>query len=142
MPEDNPCEQEPCKSKLQAYERDVRRGREIERALAFLCLTKSMLKETVQQIFILWLVLLIAVMVCFALVFPPQLCTPLVWALVIVSAALAIYSARLIWVTERTQRRMRDCTNQEFTILLSWQDARDNCPKECVPDLVDLDCNC
>lgn len=92
--------------------------------------------------FALWLALLAMAIVCMAFHLIPVYCKYLWYLALIALGVFFIWLSRFIWLSERLKRNKRDCVNMNFKIAMRWSDAREACPEECWPQLVELKCAC
>ena len=84
---------------------------------------------------------LAAYILCAALL-PGIICKFLLALFVLSLLILAYYLVKLEKAAAALKEAKKLCNNANFTILIAWSDVKENCPKECVPDLVTLDCEC
>lgn len=142
MPDDDPCKQEPCKSAIDKFDDEVRRGREFEARIRVECRKLKAMRSLFMRVGFLWAALLAAAIICLALILPEFFCQPILIAFTVISALLAFILTALVRQEFFVTNLSRGCRDLEWAIFLAREEVRKQCPPRCVPDIVYLNCDC
>lgn len=137
----DPCKQEPCKSKLNAYWQKVIEKAETYKLFRLACFTYHHAKYKVNLYTVFTLGFLLAYLLCVAQL-PEVVCYGMLALFLISLFLLLIYLIRLQKGAVILKEAKKLCVEANYSILIAWSEAKEACPKECEPKLIEFSCEC
>jgi hypothetical protein len=138
------CVTEPCKSAVAAYRTACREaGNAVNyNVLTMLCLRYKLWSHYFFGLFALLMLALFAHISCSLSNASPQLCDHLLTAIMVISIAFAIATARLAYIYSRLYVFQQICKMSENRVRAAYLAMTLYCPPECVLPEMKFNCDC
>ncbi len=142
--EEDPCDVEPCRSLLDSYWQEIAKLYGEKAKVQAICTRLRFVRHTLRDLLVLWVVLLLAALMCSSQFLPPlgAICQTLWAGVAVVTAAIAALTIVHWILTQALAAASAACFNQGVVVLRLIARINAACPPQCrVPALV-LSCNC
>jgi hypothetical protein len=136
------CDKEPCKSLIDAYWAKAIDAHDAAFACRVHCdLWKAALRGF-WMLFAIWFAVFAYAVACTALHLPPWACAGLTWASLALLAALIVLGIRTLQLRALAAEAEKACRRRYSEMLSAHRAISVQCPRECRPEIVRIECGC
>ncbi|MDB5706014.1 MAG: hypothetical protein JWN66_3130 [Sphingomonas bacterium] len=136
------CDEEPCKSLIDDYWAKTIIASEAELVLRLHCDVWKAARRDYWMLFSIWLAVFAHAVACAALHWPPVACAALTWASFLLLSALIVWGIRILGLRRLVRVHEAICRRLYSEMLSIRRAIAVQCPRECQPQAVKIECGC